>query len=526
MVAGKRLLAAVALALVLSSQVPADTRKENIDVIIALDRSLSMENKIGAVKSWVNSFILDQLVIPGDFFTVITFYGKTDILVSKEIAGEADRASAKALVSSIQGNGRFTDIGNALDALKAQLADKDKDGRQKYVLLLTDGIQEAPPSSKYWSKNGVFNHEFLANTKTIQQKGWKVMILGIGIETAAKQLAQELQGSYSEIATKLTPESLATTAGTLFGMPSVSGPVTLGPVSASGSARASFTLKSSGLTGDTRITVADVSVQAGTRTYSSLTKAPAVITVKKDGTVPVDIPLKFPGGLPPGTSPATLTFSFSTTERFAPAQVPVTLTVQGWVQSNLVFLVPGLVVLLVLIALIILLIWRLTRGKPIRFAVLIDDEPVQAEPISLRTGRELFLNDNASSFSVVPRRNARSVARFSAAGGNLALAALKEDRFPRQAEFPAEARGQSFVLRTESGKSVTLKVQSKDGGSAPRPPRTQPKEKTPASSTAAAQPREKKAAAKVAPKAAQKAAQKATPKKRAARRVQSKERKK
>jgi Mg-chelatase subunit ChlD len=511
MVAGKRFLAAVALALVISSLVSADTRKENIDVIIALDKSLSMENKIGAVKSWVNSFILDQLVIPGDFLTVITFYGKTEILISKEIAGDTDRAGAKALISAIQGNGRFTDIGNALDALKAQLADKEKDGRQKYVLLLTDGIQEAPPSSKYWSKNGAFNHEFLANTKTIQQKGWKVMILGIGVETAAKQLAQELQGSYSEITTKLTPESLATTAGTLFGMPSVSGPVTLGPVSASGSAQVSFTLKSSGLAGDTRITVADAAVESGNRMYSSLVTTPAVIVVKKDGTLPVRIPLKFPGGLPAGTSSGTLTFSFGSTERFAPAQVPVTLTVQGWVQSNLVLLVPGLVVLLVLIALIIFLIWRLTRGKPARFVVLVDGEPVQAEPISLRAGREAFLNDDASSFSVVPRRNARSVARFSVAGGKLALAALKEDRFPKQVDFPAEARGQSFLLRTQAGKNVTLKVQSADGrSSSATAPRAPSKDKAAAP---AAQAREKKPAPKVRPR-------------KAAPRVQSKERKK
>jgi len=510
MLVGKRFLAAVALTLVLSSQAPADTRTENIDVIIALDRSLSMENKIGAVKSWVNSFILDQLVIPGDFLTVITFYGKSDILISKEIAGDADRASAKALISGIHGNGRFTDIGNALDVLKAQLADKEKDGRQKYVLLLTDGIQEAPPSSKYWSKNGVFNHEFLANTKTIQQKGWKVMILGIGIETSAKQLAQELQGSYSEITTKLTPESLATTAGTLFGMPSIAGPLTLGAVSASGSSQVSFTLKSSGLAGDTRITVADVAVASGTRSYSSLVTAPAVITVKKDGTVPVRIPLQFPGGLPPGTSSATLTFSFSTTERFAPAQVPVTLTVQGWVQSNLVLLVPGLVVALVLIALIILLVWRLTRGRPLRFAVLVDEEPVQAETLELRAGRELYLSDNGSTFSLAPRRSARSVARFSATGGKLGLSALKADRFPKVVEFPPEARGKSFVLHTETGRHVTLKVVSRDKIAAPKAqPKPPPKE-----------------AARPVPDRRKATAAKSPQKKKAAPRVKSKERKK
>ena len=62
--AWKRVLAVWRCALILASPVLADTRKDNIDVIIALDKSLSMENKVGAVKTWVNSFIIDQLLDP------------------------------------------------------------------------------------------------------------------------------------------------------------------------------------------------------------------------------------------------------------------------------------------------------------------------------------------------------------------------------------------------------------------------------------------------------------------------------
>src|SRR5208283_4735162 len=206
---------------------------------------------------WVNSFIIDQLIVPGDFLDVIAFYGKADTVVSQVIKDDADRAAAKAVISKISGDGRFTDIGNALDAVKAEIAAKEKDGRQKYVLLLTDGIQEAPPSSKYWSKNGVFNHEFLANTKTIMQKGWKVMILGIGIDTAAKDLAKELQGTYSEVSNSPTPEAITSKAGSLFGMPVVQGPMTMGPIRADGDSRVAFTLQSSGLTGDVHITVSE-----------------------------------------------------------------------------------------------------------------------------------------------------------------------------------------------------------------------------------------------------------------------------
>jgi len=460
--AWKSILAAATLALFLASPLLADTRKVNIDVIVALDKSLSMESKVGAVKSWVNSFIIDQLIIPGDFFIVIAFYGKADIIISQVIKNDADRKAAKAIISQVQGNGKFTDIGNALDAVKAQLAEKEKDGRQKYVLLLTDGIQEAPPSSKYFSKNGTFNHEFLANTKTIMQKGWKVMILGIGIDTAAKDLAKELQGSYSEVSNKLTPEEINQKAGTLFGMPIVEGPMSLGAINSDGSGRVTFTLKPSGLSGDMRITVSDASAQAGSRSLPGLLSAPVTIEVKKDGTTPVTIPLRFPPDLQPGSAYGTLTFGFSTPDRFAPSQFPVTLHVMGWAQSNGLVLGPALLLLLLVAAFIVILILRLTRGKPLHFVVLIEDEPVQEEPISLRAGRELFLTDTASVFSLATRRNARSVARFTVKDGKLPLLILKQDRFPKLKESPPDALGKTFVLRAESGKNLSLKVHASE----------------------------------------------------------------
>jgi Mg-chelatase subunit ChlD len=456
--AWKRVLVVFALALVLASPVLADTRKDNIDVIIALDKSLSMVNKIGAVKSWVNAYVIDQLLIPGDNLVVVGFYGKADVLISQTITGDMDRKSAKEIISGLRGNGKFTDIGNALDAIKEQLADKEKDGRQKYVLLLTDGIQEAPPTSKYYSKDGKFNHEFLSNTKTIQQKGWKVMILGIGIDTAAKDLAQALQGSYSDLPNKLTPESINTTAGALFGTPSIDGPVSVSAVGMDGASRVTFVLKPSGLLGDVKITVSGVEVQLGTRTVPGLLPAPVTLTVKKEGATRVSIPLQFPSVLQRGTWDATLTFTFGSTERFSPAQVPVTLQVVGLLRSYPLLFAAALLLLLALA----FLVWRLTRGRPMKFALIIEEAPVQGEVISLRPGRQLFLNDVSSVFSLVPKRTGKSIAKFSIQDGKLSLAVLKEDRFPKLKDIPPDARGKTFILRSESGKNLSMKVQSKE----------------------------------------------------------------
>ncbi len=460
--AWKRLLSAMALALILAAPVVADVRKDNIDVIIALDRSLSMEHKIVAVKSWVNTSIIDQLLIPGDFLAVIAFYGKAEPIVSQTITGDADRKALKQIISQLRGNGRFTDIGNALDAVKAQLAAKESDGREKYVLLLTDGIQEAPPTSKYYSKNGVFNHDFLANTKTIQQKGWKVMILGIGTDTAAKDLARELQGTYSEITNKLTAKTLTETAGGLLATAAVQGPVNVSPIGADGASRVSFTLKPSGLSGDATITIRDLNARVGTRSVPWLLDRPFTLTVKKDAPLAVSIPVHFLPVLAPGTSAAVLSFTFASAERFTPAELPVSLRVNGLLQNYLVFFIVGLILVLALIAFVASLIWRLTSGKPVRFGLLIDDERVGPEVISLTSGRECFLNESASAFTLVQKRNAKSLGRFTVKDGKLALGVLKQDRFPKLAESPAEARGKTFVVKSDNGKNHSMKVQTRE----------------------------------------------------------------
>jgi hypothetical protein len=73
---------------------------------------------------------------------------------------------------------RFTDIG-----MPGHPPHRGGKARGKWpgqhVLLITDGIQEAPPTSKYYS-DGSFNHALLENTKTIQKKRLEDPALGLG----------------------------------------------------------------------------------------------------------------------------------------------------------------------------------------------------------------------------------------------------------------------------------------------------------------------------------------------------------
>jgi Mg-chelatase subunit ChlD len=467
--AWNRILAVAALFTALSLPVLADTRTANIDVIIALDKSLSMEKKVGAVEQYVNSVIIDGKLIPNDQLVVIAFYGKADVLISQTVKDEADKTALKKTILKVQGNGSYTDIGNAVDKVK-EIADKmdsdeqsaSQDGtkRLKYILLLTDGIQEPPPSSKYYRKDVFTDHEFLTNAATIQQAGWKVMTLGLGSDTLARELAKQLQGSFAEISANPTADELSNAASTLFGTASIEGKVTVDPIGAGGDSRVRFVLKSSGLQGDTQIVVSDLTAQVGARTVTGLLASPVTVTVKQNQTAAVDIPVRFLPALPAGAVDATLEFAFSSQDRFAPSSVGVTLVVRGWFLNNLL-LVIGLALVLIGIAFAaFLLIRRLTRGRPVRFSVSVDGETIGKGTLSLPAGRALYLNELSGNFSLPDKRTGRSIARFSSRKGALVLEILKQDRFPKVKELPPDARGKTFPLRSEDGQNLLLKVHS------------------------------------------------------------------
>ena len=86
--------------------------------------------------------------------------------------------------------------------------------------------------------------------------------------------------------------------------------------------------------------------------------------------------------------------------------------------------------------------------------------------MSLGAGHELFLNEVEGDFGLISKKNARSLARFFVKNNKLGMGVLKAERFPKLADVPADVRGESFVLKTEDGRKLSLEIQGK--ASAPR----------------------------------------------------------
>jgi len=439
----------------------ADQRKENIDIIVAVDKSLSMVDRIGAVKEYFNSYIVDQVTIPGDFLVVIDFYGKTEVLHSGEIQSDEDRTLVKRKISEIRANGRYTDIGGALDAIKDQFDTRASDNRKKFVLLITDGIQEAPPESKYYSKDNKFNHAFLDNAKTIQKEGWKVQVLGLGTVSAGEELSREISATYQEIPTGTTLEELKKKTSDLFGTIEAAGDLKLIPSHAKGGSAVSLDLKTRGYPAgkSVKFEVTGIRIVDPSRSVGEVLPAAWSTELPAEATTAIRIPIALPEGLPPGDSSCQVFFTFAAGERFTPTDFTATLTVPTWLQRHMLPVVLGIVAAALLLAAAVVFLIRTLRNRPVEFTVTREGKTVQGCPMKLRPRQSAYLEEQKADLLLTQKRTSYALAVFSVKAGTLSMKPLQKDRFPKLGEVPKDVRGWSFVLRSASGKTVQVEIE-------------------------------------------------------------------
>lgn len=440
--------------------VNADEREEPVDVIIALDKSLSMVEEIDAVKEYVRTTIIDQLLIPGDFLTVVAFYGKTQIPISTFLKTNKEKDNLSAAISRIEADGRFTDIGNALDVLASELEKQSDPDRKKYLLLITDGKQEAPPESKYYSPDGSFNHEFLANTRVIQMKGWKIHVLGIGTDQAARELAEQLSGKYSEVSSEPTSEELAAKTEDFLGRVDLVGPLLLSRLTAQGKGKIRLSLASQGYKKrePIQLIIHRIKLSIPAKDFDNILTREYQFDLKPEEVTEIKIPIQVPDPPGKGEYQGTLEFFFASEEGFLPAVIPVNFQVRA--SFRIWFILAGGLILLALLTAAIL--WALVAGKKIkiRFRLEIEGENIikKEEIYTAREGKFLFIDQAEETITISAKRTTHSLAKLSVFKKLLRMSILKREFFPRLRDVPADIRGSTFQVRLENGSYLTAKL--------------------------------------------------------------------
>ncbi|NOY08305.1 MAG: VWA domain-containing protein [Spirochaetes bacterium] len=449
------------LIILTANTVYSDERTENIDIIIALDKSLSMVGKIDAVKDYVKKYIVDDMVIPGDYLLIIGFYGKTDILVSQKVKNRNDKILIKRIVSKIKADGHFTDIGNALDEVRKQLKKYSNDKRRKYVLLITDGKQEAPPSSKYYSPDGKFNHEFLKNTKIIQMKGWKIEVLGIGTETAAKELARQISGGYTQISEKPTEQEIKSGVKNLLSSIKITYKPEIIRIHDSGKGKFLLKLNSSGYKTGQSLTITGIHMQSEYLPETNILTGNITKIINPKKETELSIPVRVVKKAAPGDYKATLVFTFKGNIRFLPSAFNTTMHFETFMESYLWIIIIIAVIILAVVILIILKLAGLSGKKSVKFRVVIEETPLKKGKDTFRVteGSNLFLNESGGMISLTERKTPKSIARFTARSSRLIISVLNNLSFPELKEIPDNALDHAFKVRSENGRDIHFRLE-------------------------------------------------------------------
>ena len=483
-----------------------DTREENIDVFILLDKSLSMDedDKIKSVNEYVCKFIMDEIIIPGDMLYLINFYGKTEVFINSAIKDENHKEEIKRNIMRIKADGRFTDIGNALDKLASTTKTYDENSRLKYMLLITDGRQEAPPESIYqWQLGKPFNHKFLEHTRVIEKKGWKIHILGIGKYADTKMLAEKLSASYSEVGTQqddrgvLVPPSgdgslatdnmslvdrlIAETSDLLSVVKVVSGP----HISYQGFMQKpyiEFETESSYLGSVKEIGLSSMVITDKQSKETGDILGNAVnISFSENGTKTIKIPVNIPAVLPSGQIDGEIRFIYGSQDVLTPSLFDISFTNKNIFSR---FMIHFIILAIILILLLLLLAKSGSSGSkassfasasaaataaPVKaasdglaFFFYLNGKKLQELPFILKNKHKMFLNFSPTGIvDLTETKDEFTKAMISAKGKLLSMEILDKSLLANQKQKFDNVIEKSFNFLKRNGKDLIISFKKK-----------------------------------------------------------------
>lgn len=165
-----------------------------VDMIIMIDKSISMEEpgKFDDLQKWVLDELIGQMLIEGDWVSVYQFYENAEHLISLDIKSENDKNAIFRTVSGIKPDGKYTDVGKALETIEYAVQKRGKNEKYKVLLLVTDLEQDAPWTSKYAGKQKKFSSPYLAEARIIKHSNWYEITLDMDIQERVVKTTQAL----------------------------------------------------------------------------------------------------------------------------------------------------------------------------------------------------------------------------------------------------------------------------------------------------------------------------------------------
>jgi hypothetical protein len=483
------------LVMVLSMAAPgiyADERPA-YDIILVIDKSISMEesHNLGTVKDFLSSSVIEDKVKIGDFLIIMDFWGQAEIVDSFTIETKADKARAKSVVAAIASTKRETntDIGNAIDIAKVQIDAMGCTTHPKIVYMVTDGVQEAPRFSKYYSADGKFTNAFLSQATTIAKQGWKIQVIEIGgakdfigtgkttsqagtdktttstsgqkgPEQGLKETTEKMGGDYTGVSDKPTTGELNQTTADFETQISANPAATRLVVSGNRLSDLTLKLKGQGMAEDAVVVVNEVRLTSSSIQDRNILPSQTIqFNIPKNGETEITARLDVPKTLAPGDYPADIQFYFEGDKTFNPKAFTVTLHVNNFLEDNVWLFIVLLAAGLLLLAFIVFLIIKLIVSSGIKFRLKVEEQPLKKgkDVFKVGYGKWLYLNESYGRLSIAPKRSLRSIGRVYGQKKGLEFEPLREEQFPGLKAAKQNILGHKITVKTQD--SVTLHVE-------------------------------------------------------------------
>ena len=175
----------------------AQGRTGHLTLIILVDKSLSMRPYFQQVKSFLLNKVLGEWLKTGDSVALFTFYGTAHLKLWDSPLDANEKPQLRQTISEIQADGRFTDIGSALDTYEKWAKTAILPPWRRFVLLLTDERQEAPPNSPYQFPNFAIQHPLLKGARIISHGQWKAITVDTVNSSTLDKLMDKLSPLFS-----------------------------------------------------------------------------------------------------------------------------------------------------------------------------------------------------------------------------------------------------------------------------------------------------------------------------------------
>ncbi len=446
-------------------------RAGNVDVFLVLDESGSMKPIFSRVTAFVSEALVRDYLEPGDYLCVVGFSSEARIRVSQRLSSPAEKENLGELVRTLnvvpQG---YTDMGRALEEALKQLERLSDPSHQQVVLILTDGVNHPPRESPYFAPvkrdtgkglppTSDFNERFLAQVKTLSEKGFRTHVVGIGTVTDAQKLGEALGAEYTllkEFNSEELVKGLSSFWDDTINLRGLSGP---DESCLPGGEMALEVRLQSTSEQEREVHVAGVSVTALRRLAARAGEEALSATAslggeprwsllpRQEGSFAIRVAL--PPDFPSGDFEASLSFDQSSAVKFYPPQASFTFHVPSlWERYGLALGGGGAALAFGAIGLVF------HRRRPIPVTMVVEGEASTMRPVPFRIHGHSSLGGGASDrFRLVglPQKVAvlerRSVDSF-------ALVSSRPDLVPTLPEYTL---GEAVEVRTAEGKRKVVR---------------------------------------------------------------------